>query len=327
MMEGWKKRWMVLLIGFFLLLLPTLSVAQEFPTKPITFIVTSAPGQIGDVTTRITGDKAEKSLGQPFVFVNNNTGGGAVAFDIVAKAKPDGYTIMSCASGNLIWLPFTRQVNYKLEDFTPIMQNFVMESGVVVKADSPWKTYKELVGYAKANPGKVSYAITSAGVPMDLAMQYVAKQEGIRWTAVPTPGSDPNTLLLGGHVTAYSGATSWVPHVKSGSFRLLAIHSAKRMKDFPDAPTFLELGYNFVHESQSLILAPRGTPEPAVRKLDDALRKGLNDKEVIDLYTKLGVQISYRDHEELAKYLVESRGIVGSVMKELAITPPEPEKK
>jgi len=326
MMEGWKKRWMVLLVGFYLLLLPTLSVAQEFPTKPITFIMVSAPGQIGDVTTRITGAKAEKLLGQPFTFVNNNTGGGAVAFDIVAKAKPDGYTIMSCASGSLIWVPFSRQVNFKLEDFTPIMQNLVMESGVVVKADAPWKTFKELVGYAKENPGKVSYAITSAGVPMDFAMQFVAKKEGIRWTAVPTPGADPNTFLLGGHVSAYSGATSWVPHVKSGSFRLLAIHSAKRMKDFPDAPTFLELGYNFLHESQSLILAPRGTPEPIVRKLDDALRKALDDKEVIDLYTKLGVPIDYRGHEQLGKFLVEYNESVGKIMKELGVTI-QPEKK
>ena len=326
MMEGWKKRWMVLLIGFFLLLLSTLSVAQEFPTKPINFIVTSAPGQIGDVTTRITGAKAEKLLGQPFVFVNNNTGGGAVAFDIVAKAKPDGYTIMSAPSGNLIWIPFTRQVNYKLEDFTFIMQNLLMESGVVVKTDAPWKTFKELVAYAKDNPGKVTYAVTSAGVPMDLAMQFVAKQEGIRWTAVPTPGSDPNTFLLGGHVSAYSGSTSWVPHVKSGSFRLLAVHSANRMKDFPNVPTFRELGYNFIHESQSLILAPKGTPEPVVKKLDDALRKALDDKEVIDLYTKLGAFISYRGHEELVKYLPESRESVGRVIKELGITI-QPEKK
>lgn len=321
-----KVKEIVLLFVSLLMLLPASLLAQEFPTKPINLIVVSAPGQIGDVTTRITAGKAEKYLGQPFVFVNNNTGGGAVAFDIVSKAKPDGYTILSAASGNLVWIPFTRQVNYKLEDFVPIMQNFVMESGIVVKTDAPWKTFKELVAYAKANPGKVSYAITSANVPMDIAMQYVAKEEGIRWTAVPTPGSDPNTFLLGGHVTAYSGSTSWVPHVKSGSFRLLAVHSTKRMKDFSDVPTFRELGYDFVHESQSLVLAPKGTPTAMVRKVDDALRKALDDQEVIDLYTKLGVVVSYRGHEELAKYLPESREIVGRAMKELGITI-QPEKK
>ncbi|HVN97865.1 MAG TPA: tripartite tricarboxylate transporter substrate binding protein [Syntrophorhabdaceae bacterium] len=303
-----------------------ISLAQTYPTKPIVFIINSAPGQLGDVTTRAVAGKAEKLLGQPFDFVNNNAGGGAVAFSMVKKAKPDGYTIMSTATGNLIWLPFTRHVDYKLEDFTPITQNLLMESGVVVKADAPWKTFKEFVAYAKQNPGKVSYAITSAGVPMDIAMQYVAKQEGIRWTAVPTPGSDPNTMLLGGHVTAYSGSTSWLPHVKTGAFRLLAVHSSKRMKEFPDVPTFKELGYDFVHESQSVFLAPKGTPEALIKKLDDAFHKALDDKDVIDLYTKLGVQVSYRDHKELSKYLYENLDIVGRAMKTVGITP-EAEKR
>ncbi|HEX2965006.1 MAG TPA: tripartite tricarboxylate transporter substrate binding protein [Syntrophorhabdaceae bacterium] len=300
--------------------------AQTFPTKPITLLINSAPGQLGDVTTRATALKAEKALGQPFTFTNNNVGGGAVAFGMMKKVKPDGYTIMSTATGNLIWLPYTRSVDYKLEDYVPICTNLVMTSGVVVKADSPFKTFKELVAYAKQNPGKVNYAITSAGVPMDIAMQYVAKQEGIRWTAVPTPGSDPNTMLLGGHVTCYSGSTSWLPHVKSGAFRLLAMHSATRLKEFPDTPTFKELGYNFVHETYSVFLAPKGTPEAVIKKIDEALGKALQDKEVADLYAKFGVYLSYRDRAQTKKDLYESRTIVGNVMKTIGITP-EPAKK
>jgi len=309
-----------------LLLFSGISLAQNYPTKPITLLINSAPGQLGDVTTRATAAKAEKALGQPFTFVNNNAGGGAVAFGSIKKVKPDGYTIMSTATGNLIWLPYSRPVDYKVEDYTPIVTNLVMTSGVVVKADSPWKTFKEFVAYAKQNPGKVSYAITSANVPMDIAMQYVAKVEGIRWTAVPTPGSDPNTMLLGGHVTAYSGSTSWLPHVKSGAFRLLAMHSAKRLKEFPDVPTFKELGYDFVHETYSVFLAPKGTPEPIIKKLDEAFRKALDDKEVNDLYAKFGVSAAYRDHKQTSKDLYESRDIVGKVMKTIGITP-EPAKK
>jgi tripartite-type tricarboxylate transporter receptor subunit TctC len=315
-----------MLLVCFVLLFSDLSWSQTFPNKPITLLICSAPGQLGDITTRATAAKAEKFLGQPFTFVNNNAGGGSVAFGITKKVKPDGYTIMSAPTGNLIWLPYTRPVDYKLEDYTAILTNLVMTSGLVVKADSPWKTFKELVAYAKQNPGKVSYAVTSAGVPMDIAMQYVAKQEGIRWTAVPTPGSDPNTMLLGGHVTAYSGSTSWLPHVKSGAFRLLAMHSATRMKDFPDVPTFKELGYNFVHESYSVFLAPKGTPEPIIKKLDEAFRKALDDKEVIDIYTKLGVNAGYRDYKQTTKDMLQSRDIVGNVMKALGITP-EPAKQ
>jgi tripartite-type tricarboxylate transporter receptor subunit TctC len=309
-----------------LLLFSGISLAQTYPTKPITLLINSAPGQLGDITTRATAAKAEKFLGKPFEFVNNNAGGGAVAFGIIKKVKPDGYTIMSTATGNLIWLPFTRSVDYKLEDYTPIATNLVMTSGLVVKADSPWKTFKEFVAYAKQNPGKVSYAITSAGVPMDIAMQYVAKQEGIRWTAVPTPGSDPNTMLLGGHVTAYSGSTSWIQHVKSGAFRLLAVHCAKRMKEFPDVPTFKELGYDFVHETYSVFLAPKGTPEPVIKKLDEALRKALEDKEVAELYAKFGVDLAYRNHVQTTKDIYESRDIVGRAMKTIGIAP-EPAKR
>ncbi len=315
-----------MLLVYFILSFSGPCWSQTFPTKPVTLLIMSAPGQLGDVTTRATALKAEKFLGQPFTFVNNNAGGGAVAFGIIKKVKPDGYTIMSAPTGNLIWLPYTRVVDYKLEDYTPIATNLVMTSGLVVKADSPWKTFKEFIAYAKQNPGKVSYAVTSAGVPMDIAMQYVAKQEGIRWTAVPTPGSDPNTMLLGGHVTAYSGSTSWLPHVKSGAFRLLAMHTAKRMKDFPEIPTFRELGYDFVHESWSVFLAPKGTPEPIIKKLDEALRKALEDKEVIDLYTKFGVNLAYRDHKQTSKDMFESRDIVGKVMKTIGITT-EPAKR
>lgn len=317
---------MIILVVGFVALLSVSAWSQTFPTKPITLLINSAPGQLGDITTRATAAKAEKMLGQPFTFVNNNAGGGAVAFSIIKKVKPDGYTIMSTATGNLIWLPFSRSVDYKLEDYTPIATNLVMTSGLVVKADSPWKTFKEFVAYAKQNPGKVSYAITSTGVPMDIAMQYVAKQEGIRWTAVPTPGSDPNTMLLGGHVTAYSGSTSWLQHVRSGAFRLLAMHSAKRLKEFPDVPTFKELGYDFVHETYSVFLAPKGTPAPVIKKLDEALRKALEDKEVAELYAKFGVDLAYRDHVQTTKAIYESRDIVGNVMKSIGITP-EPAKR
>jgi tripartite-type tricarboxylate transporter receptor subunit TctC len=311
----------VVLLGCLAVILAGSAWSQNYPTKPVTLLIASAPGQLGDVTSRALAGKVEKFLGQPFTIVNNNAGGGAVAFGIIKKVKPDGYTFMSAPTGNLIWLPFMRPQDYKLEDFTALCTNLVMTSGVVVKADSPWKTFKELVAYAKENPGKVSYAVTSANVPMDIAMQYVAKVEGIRWTAVPTPGSDPNTMLLGGHVSAYSGSTSWITHVKSGAFRLLAMHSAKRLKEFPDVPTFKELGYDFVHESYSVFLGPKGMPEPIVKRIDEAIGKGLKDKEIVDLYAKLGVDLSYRDHKQTAKELYESRDIVGKAMKALGVVP------
>jgi tripartite-type tricarboxylate transporter receptor subunit TctC len=325
-MSGRSMSWFISLSLIMFMLAPGLGFAQDFPTKPIHLICMSAPGQIGDVTTRMLAGKAEKILGQPIEITNNNTAGGAVAFGVLGRAKPDGYTIASTASGLLIWTPFSRQVAYKLDDYAGVMVHMTLESGVVVKSDSPWKTFKELVAFGKQNPGKVSYAVTGAGNPMDLAMQYAGKLEGLRWTAVPVSGSDPNTMLLGGHVSAYSGSTSWLPHVKSGAFRLLAVHSGTRMKEFPDTPTFKELGYDFVHESDSMVLAPKGTPDPILKKLDDAFRQAMESKEFVDLVNKLGFKLTYIGYKELPKHLADQRDSVGKVVKALGVTA-VPEKK
>jgi tripartite-type tricarboxylate transporter receptor subunit TctC len=316
----------VLALAVVFLFWPGCLLAQWSPTKPINLILTSAPGQSGDVTTRLLADKAEKLLGQSLMITNNNQASGAVAFGILARAKPDGHTIVATATGYLLWTPFVQRVSYKLEDYVPIMCYLAMESGVVVNTGSPWKTFKELVEYAKQNPGKVSYSVTSANAPMDLAMQYVAKREGIRWACVPTPGADPKTLLLGGHVTAHSGVTTWIPQVRSGAFRLLAVHSAKRMKDFPDVPTFRELGYDFVHESLGLVIGPKGTPEPVLKRLDDVFRQAMASEEFIARMKAFNFGIVYQSHEELAKRWVEESNAIGRLVKSLGITP-EGEKK
>jgi tripartite-type tricarboxylate transporter receptor subunit TctC len=312
---------MVFLFGLLLLFLPSILLGQEYPTKPINILITSPPGQIGDVTTRMLLGKAEKFLGQPFVCSNNNAGAGTVGLNLISKAKPDGYNILSVASAALVWVPHTRSVTYTLEDFQFIMHYNMMESGTVVRPDSPWKTFVEFVDYAKKNPGKITYGISGPGVPHHLAMEYVAKVEGIQWTAVPHPGTDPNMALLGGHISAVSSSSSWTPHVKAGKFRLLVVHSEKRMSEFPDVPTLRELGYDIVTEANGVILAPKETPLANVKKLDDALRKALDDKEYIEFMGKLGNKIAYRNHEELKKYLEESYDRVGRIVKQIGLAP------
>jgi tripartite-type tricarboxylate transporter receptor subunit TctC len=200
-------------------------------------------------------------------------------------------------------------------------------SGLVVRADSPWKTLKEFVEYAKKNPGKVTYSSMGIGSPMHLAMEFIAKQEGIEWTHVPYPGSGPAFIaLLGGHVTAQSGSSESFPHVREGTIRLLATHHEKRWKSFPDVPTFRELGYDFINESVFMFAAPKGTPPPVVKKLDEAFRKGMEDPEFIKTMEKLEIEISYRNSEDLKKYLEEAYVRLGKMIRELKL-PKEPEKK
>jgi tripartite-type tricarboxylate transporter receptor subunit TctC len=279
-----------------------------------------------DNSTRLLASAAEKFLGQPFVVTNNSGGAGSVGFGIVAKEKPDGYHLIGSQFGPLIWNAQFRTVTYKLEDFIPILQHSLAPIGLVVRADSPWKTLKEFVEYAKQNPGKVTYTAIGTGSPQHLAMEYIAKQEGIQWILVPYPGGDPNYPLLGGHVTACSSGPALTAFVKAGSLRLLAAYGERRMKVFPEVPTLRELGYDFIETLGFSILAPKGTPPSIVRKLEDAFRKGMDNSEFIRYVEKVGMEVSYRNSEDTKKFLEEAYVRAGKMVKELKI-PKEPEKK
>ncbi|MBM4278343.1 MAG: tripartite tricarboxylate transporter substrate binding protein [Deltaproteobacteria bacterium] len=323
----WNMGKGMILCGFLLLLMCGLSYAQEFPTKPINMVITFSPGGSADPSMRLLASKAEKFLGQPFVTTNNGGGGGSVAMTILSKERPDGYHISGCSSTSLIRIPQFREVPYKHEDFVPIMHFGAPPSGLVVKADSPWKTLKEFVEYAKKNPGKVTYSSMGIGSPMHLAMEFIAKQEGIQWTHVPYPGSGPAfTAVLGGHVTAQSGSSESYPHVRAGTIRLLAIHHEKRFKSFPDVPTFREMGYDFINESVFMFAGPKGIPPSIVKRLDEAFRKGMEDPEFIQTMEKMEIVVSYRNSEDLKKYLEEAYDRLGKMIRELKL-PKEPEKK
>jgi len=322
-----RKGWRMIFLSGIILLTPVLSSAQSYPTKPINILVGFAPGGTMDISTRVLASKAEKFLGQPFLISNNGGGGGSVALGIVAKERSDGYSLAGCTSTGLIRIPQFRPVPYKLEDFVPIMHFGAPQTGVVVKADSPFRTFKDLVDDAKKNPGKVTYSSTGVGSPMHLAMEYVAKQEGIQWTHVPYPGSTPAlTALMGGHVTAQSGSTEWIPQIRAGEVRLLGTHGEKRMKIFPDVPTFRELGYDFINETVFMVAAPKGTPSPIVKKLGEAFHKAMDDPEFIQVMEKMEIEITYRNSEDTKKYLEEAYARLGKMIIELKI-PKEPEKK
>jgi tripartite-type tricarboxylate transporter receptor subunit TctC len=317
----------IFLCGLLLFLIPPLLHAQEYPSKPINMVITFSPGGSADPSMRLLASKTEKFLGQPFITTNNGGGGGSVAMAILTKEKPDGYYLAGCSSTSLIRIPQFRPVPYTHEDFVPIMHFGAPPSGLVVKTDSPWKTLKEFVEYAKKNPGKVTYSSMGVGSPMHLAMEFIAKQEGITWTHIPYPGSGPAFhALLGGHVTAQSGSSESFPHVREGTIRLLASHHEKRWKSFPDVPTFRELGYDFINESVFMFAAPKGTPPSVVKKLDEAFRKGMEDPEFIKTMEKLEIEISYRNSEDLKKYLEEAYVRLGKMIRELKL-PKEPEKK
>ena len=252
-----------------------------YPAKPINVVIGFGAAGVTDVSARFILARAEKSLGQPFVITNNGGGGGSVAYGIIAQKPADGYNLVAATSTGLVRIPQFRTVPYHLDDFTPIMHYAASYlSPVVVLSTSPWKTFRELVDFARKNPGKVTYSTTGVGSPHHMAMEYVAKQEGIKWTHVPYPGSMPAlTSLLGGHVMVQVGAGESIPYIKQGTVRILCHLGEKRIGDWPDVSTLRELGYEFFNENVFMFSAPKGTAKQIIDKLDDTFHKAMGGPE------------------------------------------------
>lgn len=294
--------------------------AQDFPNRPITLTVGYGPGDNMDLMARMLASKAEKILGQPVVVVNKAGAAGAVALISLAKEKPDGYQLAAVIDTPLSRIPLLRKMSYKLDDFAPVLQFASSSSGVVVKANAPWKSMNELIQYAKQHPGMVTYTTTGAGTTMHVSFQYIEKQAGLQWTHVPYPAAKQGlAAVLGGHVNVAVGSTQWAPEVKDGSMRLLAITSGKRMAAYPDVPTIRELGYDFGADSISVIVAPKGLPPAIQERLNDAFTKAMDDPEFKRLLGNLALEGSYRNGADLRKYLEDVSRDFAKVIVDLKI--------
>jgi len=301
---------------------------EPYPAKPITMYIGSTVGGTVDLSVRALIAEAEKHLSQPFVPINNGGGGGAVPVGLVAKQRPDGYNLVGCANAAYIRVPQFTRVTFKVEDLTPIATFLAAGGGIVVKADSPWKTLKDLVEYAKANPGKVKYAANGLGTAHQMAMEYIAKQDSLKWTFVPYQGSLPAvTAVLGGHVAAASVAPEFAPFVMDGKLRLLALTQGKKMKLFPDAPTLVELGYNYVNDTTFVVLGPRGTPQPIIKKLNQAFEKAVKSPDYVKTITLLQYDPMYMNAEETKAFLTKSYETIGKLIKELKLPTEQSERK
>src|SRR5271157_2112276 len=329
--EGYRAQLFALVLGCALSITFASSLWSQpaYPTKPIDLLIGYAPGASVDLTERMLAGKAEKYLGQQFIIANNGAGGGAVAVTLVAKRPPDGYSLLGTASTPLVRVTQFRTVPYKWDDVVPIMHFAApVLTSLVVRSDSPWKTLKELVEYAKKNPGKVSYSTLGVGSPMHLAMEYIGRQEGgIKWTHVPYQGTMPAFMaLLGGHVSVQLGSGECVPYIKDGTIRLLANVGERRVKTFPDVPTLKELGYDYFNETVFMFAAPKGTPQPIIDKLDNAFHQAMADPDFNNLVTKLELEPTYRNSADTKKYLEDAYTRIGKLIQDLKLLK-EPEEK
>ena len=291
----------VLIVSFFLA-----EARAEFPDRPITMYISMAPGGSVDICTRSISAAAEKILGKPIIIENRAGGGGTVAYALVANVKPDGYTLVGGVSTGIVRAPQMQKVTFKpLKSFTPLIAYAAPYNGIVVKNDAPWKTFKEMVEYAKKNPNKIKYGTGGIGTAMHHAMAFVEHQDGIKWIHVPYKGNaDALTALLGGHVDAASVGPEWVPFVKSGTMRILAVTEEKRNPNFADVPTLKDLGYDFANETVFCIVGPAGLPPDITKKLETAFAKAAESKEVKVAVEKLDlvpILIVGKDFDEYLK--------------------------
>ena len=291
---------------------------QSYPTKSIRLIAPSSAGGPVDVIARIVAQGWSEAVGQQIVIDNRAGAAGMIGAEMVAKAAPDGYTLLLGFSGPLVIVP---QINVAtpydaLKDFAPISLAASAPYVLLVHPGGAAKTVKELVALAKAQPGKLNFASGGTGVGIHMAGELFNLAAGVKITHVPYKGAGPGmTALLGGEVDMmFNGLSPALPHIKTGKLRALAVGGAKRSPLVPDLPTVAESGYRFIASGWYGPLAPRGTPLPIVTKLHRTLVTALSLPQVRDRLTDIAVEVNGSTPQEYAHHLRAEMAIWGKVI-------------
>ena len=305
-----------------LTLLGAESSAQEaYPSKPITLVVPFPPGGVADIVARPAADALGRVLGAPVVIENKAGAGGGIGMAYVAKAKPDGYTLLLALSSISI-LPeadkiIGRPPMYQLDQLVPIARLTADPTVLAVRADSPWKTLQEFVADAKKRPAAISYGSSGNYGTMHVPMEMFAADAGIKMLHVPYTGAGPAVVgLLGGNIDAIaSGPSTVIQHVKAGKVRVLASWGDHRLASLPDVPTLSESGFNAVFFQWSGLFAPAGTPAPVLAKLRDAARITASDPRFVAALATVETPVQYLDAPELQRFWDADAQKLGAVVR------------
>jgi len=266
--------------------------AQDYPAKPVRIVVPYAAGGNADILGRTLAQKLTDALKQPFVVENRGGANGGIGTDLVAKAAPDGYTLLVTASGPIVVNPtlYTNVPYDPVKDFAPISQCAVYQYVLVTLAASPYKSIADIVAAARARPGAVSYGSTGVGGGNHLAGELFALATGTQLTHVPYKGSAPALAdLLGGQLTfMFDTVITSVPQIRAGKLRAFAVSSPKRASSLPEVPTLQEAGIKGFDISQwQGFLAPAGTPKSIVERLNAETVRAMR---AADVHERIAVQ-------------------------------------
>lgn len=279
------------------------AAAQEFPTKPIELIIPYGPGGSHDLTARAVASVAHQHLGQPLLVVLKPGGGGAVGSQQVIRAKPDGYTLLFGGSGPNTTFALVQKAPIGPDQFQPVARINHSAPILAVRADAPWKSLRELADHAKKNPGKVNFANSGPWGAADLPMRLLGKAGGFQYNNIPHDGGGPALLaVLGGHADATFGFTAQLtPQVAAGKMRMLGITDVKRHPDYAGVPTFRDEGFDVVFTMWRAVLAPKGTPQAIMDKLETAFKHLSEDKSFKALIRSLGDEVNFQGGKEFEK--------------------------
>ena len=297
--------------------------SAQYPDHPITMIVPFPPGGVADTVARPVAEAMGRDLKQPVVIENKPGAGGGIGMAQVAKAKPDGYTIlMSLAS--LTVLPeadkiFGREPMYQINQLKPIARFTADPTVFAVRAEAPWKTLADFIEDAKKNPGKYTYGSSGNYGTMHVPMEMFAGAAGVKLAHVPYTGAGPAIVgLLGGQVDVVAtGPATIVQHVKAGKVRALAHWGDMRLVTLPDVPSLKESGTNVEYAQWSGLFVPAGTPDAIVARLREAAKAAANDPRVKEVLLTAGSPIQYLDSPEFQRYVDADAAKMSDVVKRI----------
>ena len=284
------------------------SQAQQFPNKPVRYVVAFAAGDSPDIVARLAGDRLSRIWDQQVVVENRVGAGGTIAGNFVAKAPPDGYTLLHCnIATNAIALALYTKLPYDgLKDFAPVTRMGTTANVFLVHPSMPTKTVAQFIAYAKANPGKLSYGHGGVGASPHLSMELFKNLAGINLVHIAYKGASPAIAdLMGGQIpVAIANLPALIPHIRSGKAHALAVTSEKRVPQAPAIPTMVESGYkDYVVSAWYGMCAPAGTPQPVLEKLHADTTRVMNSPDVQQRLNDLVIDVATHSRDEFTAFM------------------------
>jgi tripartite-type tricarboxylate transporter receptor subunit TctC len=278
--------------------------AQEYPTKPVTLVVPFGPGGESDLIGRALSSVAVEYLGQPILIQLKPGGLGIIGTELVAKSAPDGYTLLSAGDGWSTSLPAIEGRSKGPDDMEAVCRITYNASVMCTHPNAPFKTFKEMMAWIRANPGKLLAGLGGPYSPSQMIWVKLMKQTGVSVRMVSFDGAGQSLLAgLGGNVDIVAGTPQMMlPHIKSKKLVPLVFFDKQRSPDFPEVPTLAEEGLNIVVMQWRGITAPKGTPRPIITKLGTSFKKMTEDESIKALMQKTGLSVNYLGPEEFSKF-------------------------